>query len=447
MTPSPHTALSEADHGDDMQRRLRFQATAAAIWSLALYDDVAGLIAIYCEHHEDVLFHKTGDRFVGTQVKSKLDHLGPYRATDEEITHSIRRFVHLEETYPTRFDGYQISTNAGFWNENKTGANLEYILAAAANDDTNGKCPPLIAKYLADIFPLPEKPKLSRKRKKSTEEIAAETQATQTYEAAVKHREQSLLTIGRKVLKKIRVDKLHRMADARVVLISMLPQCSLVGDRFHSELGRIADALIDEMLKAGALAQETDRDRYLFLFDKPDEVSKCQVIAGKRITCERLNAVLQSCINAVPTLITSKPISIADLPTTLRTMERKMAAGGISIGNIELAKDLQASTEALLARWFHRDGNLADKRYQHVRTVVRTAAQEAYDKAFNGKTSFGQAMLVDIRDRLRQRFDEDPGAFFGCTYEHLLGMVSILTDDCTLWWSTTFAIPPLKGAS
>lgn len=443
MDPSPEDVLSPVDHGDDMQRRLRYQATAAAIWSLALYDDGCGLIAIYCEHHEDVLFHKTNDRFIGTQVKSKLDHLGPYRSTDEEITHSIRRFVSLEMKFPTRFDGYQIATNAGFWNENKTGANLEHILNSSADDDLNGKCPSIIKKYVELVFPKPEKPKKSRKKTKTAEESATEDEAAKDYESALKLREQNLITC-RRVLKKIRPDKLHRMADARFVLISMLPQCSLVGDRFHSELGRIADALIEVMLKASALAQESDRDRYLFLFDNPDEVAKCQIIAGKRITCERLNTVLESCINAVPTLTTSTPISIADLPPTLRTMERKMAAGGISIGNIELAKDLQASTEALLAKWLHRDGKLADKRYQHVRTVVRNAAQEAFDKAFKDDVTFGQAMLVDVRERLKQRFDTDPESFFGCTYEHLLGMVSVLTDDCTLWWSKTFEIQPLE---
>ncbi len=446
MEPSPDNVLSGDDHGDDMQRRLRYQATAAAIWSLALYDDGCGLIAVYCEHHEDVLFHKTGDRFIGTQVKTKLDHLGPYRSTDEEITHSIRRFVSLETRFPSRFDGYQIATNAGFWNENKTGANLEHILAASASDDLNGACPSIVAKYADVIFPPPEKPKVSRKKIKSAEEISAEAQAAKVYEDATKEREQNLIAC-RKVLKKIKPDKLHRMADARIVLISMLPKCSLVGDRFHSELGRIADALIDEMLKAGSLTEETDRDRYLFIFDQPGEVSKCQIIKGKRITCERLNSVVEACICAVPTLVTSNPVSIADLPTTLRTMERKMAAGGISIGNIELAKDLRASTEALLARWFHRDGSLADKRYQHLRTVVRNAAQEAFDQAVADQNSFGQAMLADIRNRLKQRFDADPGSFFGCTYEHLLGMVAILTDDCTVWWSKPFVIPPLEGTS
>lgn len=446
MAASPVDTLTPEDPGDDMQRRIRYQATSAAIWSLALYDEGAGLVAVYCELHEDVLFHKTNDRFVGTQVKTKLDHLGPYSSTDEQITHSIRRFVALEQRFPNRFDGFQIATNAGFWNDQKTGANLEYILACAASDDLNGSCPTVVSRYLTVLFPAPVKPKMSRKKQKSTTELEAEKKAAQEFEDAVNFRETNVQT-ARRVLKRVTLTRTCRMADARLVLIDMLPKCPLVGDRFHSELGRIADALISTMLEAGALAHESHRDRYLFLFDNADELSKCETIKGKRITCDRLRGVLESCISSIPTLVTNQPVSIADLPPTLRTMEMKMAAGGISIGSIELQKDLRDSTELLLARWFHQNAKQADERYRHLRTVVRTVAQEAYDNTFNAGNSFGQAMLARTRERLQHRYETDSESLFGCTYEHLLGMVAILTDDCTIWWSEKFAIPVHEAAT
>jgi Cap4 dsDNA endonuclease len=446
MDSSPEKALNEDDPGDDTQRRYRYQATAAAIWSLALYDEAAGLEAIYCEHHEDVLFHKKGDRFIGTQVKTKLDELGPHKSTDEEVLRSLKRFVHLEQQFPGYFDGYRLCSNAGFWSEEKTGTNLRHILELAATDDLQGKCPRLVLDYLSKAFPKPDKPKLS-KAKAQSNASATNAAALAQYSASMTEWERIVL-VGRKVLKKLTIDKLSGLSDVRIVLIGMLPSCPLVGDRLHSELGQIADALIAEMLKAGSLAHDSQRDRYLIVFDKPEEILASEIIAGKRITTQRLDTVLGSCIAAVPTLVTSGPITVADLPSGLRTMELKMAAGGISISNIALAKDLKASTESLLLRWLHRDGRkAADQRYQHLRTVVRNQAQEAFDNAETEDRPFGQQMLADLRRRLESRYSNNPTSFFGCTYEHLLGMAGILTEDCALWWSESFAIPPAEAAS
>lgn len=128
MDQSPITALNPDDPGDDVQRRFRFQATAAAIWSLALLDDDTELQAVYCELHEDILLHKRGGRFRGIQIKSKLDDLVPHKATDEEIVGSIKRFVGLEMKFGAQFDGYSIASNVSFWDEGASATSLPHIL-------------------------------------------------------------------------------------------------------------------------------------------------------------------------------------------------------------------------------------------------------------------------------------------------------------------------------
>jgi hypothetical protein len=322
---------------------------------------------------------------------------------------------------------------------------LPHILRAAEKDDGDGTCPPVVANYLKKIFPPPKKPRV-RKHKSADDGSPTDADRLAAYQAE-ETRWNEVTKLGRAVLKMLRLDKLPGLADARVVLVHMLPKCALVGDRLHSELSAIADALIEEMLKAGSITHDSIRDRYLIVFDKPDEIAASEKISGKCVNCERLQLVLSNCLTRQPTLTTNAPVSVADLPSGLTTMEAKMAAGAISIGNIDLAKDLKASTESLLVGWLYREGKgLADRRYQHLRTLVRSESQEAFDLAFRDDASFGPAMLSDLRTRLRRRYGEDPGSFFGCAYEHLMGMAGILTEDCTLWWSKPFEIPTIEVA-
>lgn len=65
----PDEVIDRTDPGDDMQRRLRYQATRAVMLSLSLLDDDAETEEIFCEHHEDLLIKKKGNRFIGEQVK------------------------------------------------------------------------------------------------------------------------------------------------------------------------------------------------------------------------------------------------------------------------------------------------------------------------------------------------------------------------------------------
>ena len=99
---------------------------------------------------------------------------------------------------------------------------------------------------------------------------------------------------------------------------------------------------------------------------------------------------------------TNQPITIDDLPSGMSTLDLKMTAGGISIENISLAKDLKASTEYLLTQWLYKKGKSAtDARYQHLRTLTRSECQEAYDRNQSDVSLFGPPMLNDVRGRLR----------------------------------------------
>lgn len=433
----PDEILDPSDPGDDMQRRLRYQAARAVMLALSLLDDGTETDEVLCEQHEDVLVKKRNSRFVGEQVKTKLDESGPLKAIDEEVTKSIQRFVSLERRHGGHFDRYVLGSNAGFWDEDNTTSSLPHLLRLAS-ESSDGKSPKKLLDYLNKLYPKPK----AAKKAGTTIKLADSTtpNAGQSTDPLMAWEES--IGLAKTVFSKLRVETLPSMRDMRAALIDMLPKFQEVGDRLYSELGTIADGLIAEALKAAALAHDTARDRYLSLFIKPEQVLTDEILRGKRLTRDRLLTIIRQAVPIMPDLRTSAHISVEALPRGMGTLEMKMAAGGLSIGNIGLAKDQKASTEYLLLQWFHQHGKApTDQRYQHLRTLVRSECQEAFDKAKAAGSTFGPAMLEDVRSRLRTRHQNEGDGLFDCKYEHLLGMAGILTEDCTLWWSEEFAIP------
>jgi hypothetical protein len=447
MDQAPDTILNEADPGDDVQRRFGFQAAKAAMLSLSLLDPDAEVEEVYCEQHEDVLVKKRTSRFVGYQVKSKLDGSGPHKSTDDEIIRSMERFVEHECQFGQHFDKYVIGSNAGFWDEDKTTSSLPYVISAVA-DAKDGKWPKVADDYLKRVFPEPKKPRKKKKAVAQTDgQPTGDADPQAKFERLHKEWEQNI-GHGRSVLRKLGVEKLPDLRDMRAALIEMLPKFEEIGDRLFSEVSTIADGLVAEMLRAARLEVKSPRERYLAVFNDAEAIETSEVIKAKRTTRVRLIEILRASVPVQPTLCTNSPVSVGDLPTGIGVLDLKMDRGGISIQNIDLAKDLKASTEKLLLDWLHQYGRAtADARYQHLRTLVRSVSQEAFDQATCDNAPFGLAMLNLVRERLTARYQDEKSSLFGCYYEHLMGMVAILTEDCTLWWTPPFDIPNREEAA
>jgi hypothetical protein len=122
-------------------------------------------------------------------------------------------------------------------------------------------------------------------------------------------------------------------------------------------------------------------------------------------------------------------------------MELKMAKGKISAANIYRAKDHKYSAHALFDSWIYKYGpQRADERYQQLKVIIGNECQEAYDSVFKPDLPFGHDMLQVVRERIRNRHADESASFFGCKYEHLLGVAGILTELCDVWWSESFEI-------
>lgn len=419
---SPLDVLDRSDPGDDTQRRFRYQASQAALFALAIIDPDSEVREVYCEHHEDVLLLRDDGLFVGVQIKTRDIGLGPYKAKDEEIVRSLRRFIEHEQAFPGYFAHYMIVVTTGFWRELPNGSNLHYLLQCCASADGTqlDPIPKVVTAYVGHLC------KQSKPRKQAKTGTVGQTKTPDAGVAVT-------------VLKKVRLMVGPGLPDAENRLINRLGELPAFGDRTHADLKRTARLLTDAMLRAASLAHEGSWREYLLVNADGQRAQDAAAIGGKRIAEEGLRAILDSTDAREPLLAAWKHIPLTDLPTGIRVTELKMAAGSISVGSIDLAKDHKVSAELMFQQWQYKYGvDRANELYDHVRTVVRTECQEAFDAVGAGEGILGQRMLVEVRARLRARHQADPAAFYGCSYEHLMGMAAILTEDCTIWWTSPF---------
>jgi len=85
---------------------------------------------------------------------------------------------------------------------------------------------------------------------------------------------------------------------------------------------------------------------------------------------------------------------------------------------------------------FYKSGKVeAEKNYKHLRTLVNVDCQEAFDETKQADQPFGEQMLMNVRSRLKRRSIEEKERLLGFSYEHLLGIAGMLTEECTVWWS------------
>lgn len=421
-TATPETVLSATDRGDDMQRRLRYQASCAALYGLKLLELESELEEIFCEQHEDVLLKRKDGRFVGVQVKTRADGLEPLKASDPMVLSSLRRFVELEIQFPAQFERFVLFSNGGVWRRERSAHNLAYLLELARTpfeDDT-------------DQRPL-----------KTFTERCVKNLFTAAFKKRFPLDKPALIVLTQKVLGKTHVEEeTPGLNDMESRLVKCLNALSEFQGRRYDELSRAIRSLTQASFEAASLVGIDSLTAYVALANNPAEARAQTIVDGKRLTSAKILELLRGQLQPSALLRANSQIAVTELPPGMRRMELKMSAGGLSATNIDLAKDLRNSTETLLLEWLHKYGSAqANTRYEHLHTLVRVECQEAYDQIVQPNTLFGDQLLKEIRQRLNECQQREQDKLWGCRYEHLLGMTGLLTEECKLWWSEEFPLP------
>jgi hypothetical protein len=413
----PASILSTVDHGDDMQMRLRYQATYAALVALALLIDSTEIVELYCEHHEDVLLRKGNGKFQGCQVKTRLARIGPFKADDEQIRSALSRFVALDLQFPDHFESFVIATNVGFWQGAKNGKSLPFLIELAQGCDAKA-------------------PKASREIHKFVSALSSEHKCKAQ---AVWH------ALG-KVLLQPELPQFHDIEKQLAVRIGEVLRQT---HRRFDELLRAAKALVQLMTDASSKSSSSPLIGYFVFVTKPESAEEAVVIEAKRISKERFLKSLVANFDDSVLLSSGNRVDVRTLPTGMTTIEKKMAAGGVATNEINLAKDFKFSMDRLLQEWMYKYGDdEAARRYDHLQLIVK---EDCFEASAQTKAAgpYGTAMLGRVRANLRTSTANQGAklAALGISYNHLLGVAGILTEDCTVWWSDEFDLRDDGGGS
>jgi hypothetical protein len=235
--------------------------------------------------------------------------------------------------------------------------------------------------------------------------------------------------------------RVPKFEDVTACLAMRIGKLEAFGDRYLADVHSGGVALINRILEISALTCDSPARTHFIFASDPDDAIEKETILRKRLIREVIFDLLSAEIQESASLSSLHPLNVSSLPTGHHRLEKKMAAGGISILSIQMAKDHQTSAELILQKWLHRHGlHTANQRYTHLDLLVRTQCTEAYDNAHSDSDAFGVAMLADVRGRLKEIADNDQEAVFGVRYEHLLGIASLATQDCKTWWSKPFSL-------
>lgn len=400
--------LNYGDPGDDVQLRFRYQNTYAGIISLMMLEDDTDWVEIFCEHHDDILVKFSDQKFRAIQVKTRDLNYRPFTIEDEAIIKSCTKFVNLEKAYPDQFSGYSIVSNNGF-------------------DKTNPKiCLHELKKWI-------EKADLTEITKSKTKIAMFLKEFSKNCECTL---DQVIL-----VFKKLKLSSFCALEDIHMKLVNQIKSSKLLNGISESKIEELADLILAKFNKASSLGNEKAIDiNYYILGTKNKDDLEAGIIESKKTSKVELIEWLKTHKEQPVTIKLKDRKKLADIPDGHRKMVVKMDEGNIDSQNIDIMKDLKYSFEQHALSWLHKDITLAEEKYSQLSILTENLCKEIYDELKIATSQDGQEMLVKVRKAIKERLQTDKEIFLDCDYEHLLGLVGVLTESCKIWWSHKFEI-------
>lgn len=411
--PDPRTAASSEDTGAETLQRYRYQAAFAAWLAIGTLEEIPGICAVYCEHHDDVLLDLDDGRCDAVQVKSQESGIAPLKGTAKPVLGALRRFIELEHVFGERFRFYRLASISGFHRTGTSASNLDLCLQLARTCSAESSAP---------IAPL----------------------STLIKKLAIGERVDGSTVV--RALAKVELDgTLPKLQDIEARVRRAIENLPEVADYRPSEIAAAAETVVDLAAVAGRATEGTAASEYVRYLANPDAHAARAAIEAKRLTPQRVREVILAAASRAAALRSATGSDVASLPEGTSTAHKKYDAGGLPIHTVTLLDDLRASAEFEIDQRLYRDGaERTNSDYDHIQVLVRTLAEDARLAARAGGPPYGQEMLEALRQRLSERARADPRETRGLTPEQMTGVAAILTELCKVWWSEEF---DLNGAS
>jgi hypothetical protein len=408
ITSSPISTHDVDDPGDETQRNFRYQHAYGVILLAAAASKKRPYLAIWCEHHEDLLCEREDGLFDGVQIKTRRPEIGDWKLTDDALRKSIKRFVSLIQRFDQYINELVFVSNTDF-QDTELGIKDQAKL---------GRSPVRFLEIIRDISTHDE---ITSPFDESFNDLKLYCGCT----------EEELL----KTLKKVHLVKgPTRESFEAEISHNHLPHLESCGELSRSALNAIRDELIYRFYSASSLAVEDPSKHWSYI---DATANQDPVVQAKKID----PSILEECIQNHCTIPFRYAPGLSKLKLAnnsgFNILEKKLERGGLASQVLTMKRRTLTSEQRLL-ELSHSNPEKFHSVLNQLECVVQAECDEALLAVSARSSSFGQDMLIDVQRRLKKIAEEEPNKVEFERYEFLIGIAGLLTEQCTVWWSETF---------
>lgn len=406
--PNPAATRDTNDPGDSTQRNYRYQHAYGVMLLAAARRGERPYVAIWCEHHEDLLGQRVDALYDGFQIKTSRPENGAWRMLDPELVKTIGRFVDLIREFGPKIGDLYFVTNT------------EFDACSDGHQDEKRRARRPVA-FLAHIHSCNSHIEISALYLTTFTEIQSQCgcQAEELFA----------------VLKKMNLI-VGPSRDAFLAVLAhehlgRIPECHSL---CAAELDAWRDHLIAIVWAASSLAV-TDPIRHLRpLFNATD---MDPILEGKRLLVATV-MVYQKPL-APQFVFPGAPQLGLGAPPKPHILQAKLEKGGIG-DQVDYLRTRERAAEAHLMEDALRAPDKFPMMLRQLEEIVLGECSEAHLRARLAGEPYGEQMLIAVQDRLRELATNEPAKVFDKTYECLMGLVGLLATDTRVWFSSRFPI-------
>lgn len=401
---NPINVPDNDDPGDETQRRFRYQHAYGVILLTGMFRGSLPYISLWCEHHDDYLAQRNGT-FDSFQVKTRKPELGRWELTTDGFVSAISKFAVLETRFPGKISKFHFVSNA-----------------CIADSDAEGKIGRSPVHLKTAVLAAASASELKAPLDKALSDLANSAESTVD------------CIFG--LLKRLEFLTGPSLDDFEVVLshthISGIASCCSYP---AYQLNAIRDELIQKVFDASSN-----------FVDDPDKHWPCLNRAdgnNPRLRAKQLlPSVVEDAIRAKsPPYFRYSPIATkTDARLTennLTTLEKKLLRGHLR-QQMETMRRRTISTEQHLLELAAAKPNEIRAIRNQLEAVVQGVCDDASLQTRHSGHIAGEAMLIQVQQRLQRLAEEQPNNIHNQSYDCLVGMAGLLTEACTVWWSEPF---------
>lgn len=403
----PASELDHSDPGDDTQLRFRYQHGYGVILLCGAATGSLPYVAIWCEHHEDLIGEKSNGQFDSFQIKTGTPENGPWKLSNTRVQQSIGRFVELDSKFPGKFDSHSFVSNVSCFNSDQA--------------DELAKSPVKVLQAVVECT--------------APDQLApVYAEALQALAARLGCDEARLF----ETCKRVKIAKGPALDGFETSIAhDHLPKVDGCAALTPQELDGLRDELIQIVFNASSLAISDPSKHW------------CNVLGSDhlnpRLKAKRLTArdTLQEAISGRTMVFrfapSRSPLKLGNGSTDMEILGKKLLKGGL-VNQLESMQSRTLSAEQHLLALVAQDAAGAVPIINQLKELVLGTCTDAEALASASPEPWGMDMYRRVASRLQNIADSQPELVHSQPHECLMGVAGLLTEDCQVWWSPRFEL-------